>query len=103
LLPAVEAVKRAGRQQVKVVGTGAPNGLRGAIESGLIESVVGWNPSDLGYLAVHVGAAHAAGTLSPGDASFAAGRLGRVFVRDDQVRLGRLHVFSRANLDRIPD
>lgn len=103
LLPAMEAVRRSGRSDVKVVGTGAPNGLRGVIESGRLESIVGWNPTDLGYLTVHVAAAVAVGTLAPGDGSFPAGRLGRVFVRGDQVRLGRLHVFSRANLDRIPD
>jgi rhamnose transport system substrate-binding protein len=103
LLPALEAVRRTGRKDVKIVGVGAPNGLRGAIESGRLESVVGWNPTDLGYLTVHVASAVGAGALVPGEATFPAGRLGRVFVREDQVRLGRLHVFSRANLDRIPD
>lgn len=102
LLPAVEAVHRAGRKDVKVIGTGAPNGLRDLIEDGRIASVVGWSPADLGYLTVHVGAAVAGAAIAPEDGMFAAGRLGRVFVRDGQVRLGRPHVYSCANLDRIP-
>jgi len=102
LLPAASAVQRSGRPGVKVVGTGAPQGCRPHVQGGLIESIVGWNPADLGYLTVYAAHGLATGSLRPGEGSLAAGRLGHIVVRGDEVRLGRPHVWSRANLDKMP-
>jgi ABC-type sugar transport system substrate-binding protein len=103
VLSTAGVVHRSGRSGVKVVGVGSPQGCRKHIEGELLESLVGWNPIDLGYVTVCVAHGLASGTLSLGDGSLMAGRLGRIMIRDDEVRLGRPHVWSRANLDRIPD
>jgi ABC-type sugar transport system substrate-binding protein len=102
LLSTASAVQRCGRAGVKIVGTGAPPGCRPHIQSGLIESIVGWNPADLGYLTINAAHGLATGSLRPGEGSLAAGRLGHIIVRGDEVRLGRPHVWSRANLDQMP-
>jgi ABC-type sugar transport system substrate-binding protein len=102
LLPTAGVVQRSGRG-VKVVGTGTPQGCQSHIKERLIESVVGWNPVDLGYLTVYTAHSLASGVLSPGEGTLLAGRLGRILVKGDEVRLGRTHVWSRANLETIPD
>ena len=56
-----------------------------------------WNTLDLGYLTVYASRALHAGELKRGDCELRAGRLGKVEVSDDEVRLGAPFVFNRAN------
>ncbi len=65
---AAEAVKQAGRSDVKVIGLGLPNDNKRYVREGITDCVVLWNSMDLGYLAVVASQA-----LATGDAE--AGRL----------------------------
>lgn len=96
-----EAVKQSGRTDVKVTGLSLPNMCKPYIHAGIIDSIVLWNTRDLGYLTVQAGAAVASGRLHRGVGSLAAGRLGRIEVRGDQVMLGVPFVFTRENVDRF--
>jgi rhamnose transport system permease protein len=98
---AAEAVKQAGRTDVKVTGLSLPNMNKPYVKGGVVESVVLWNTVDLGYLTVH--AAHALGTgeLQRGAESINAGRLGKIAVVDDEVRLGAPYIFNKRNIDRF--
>jgi rhamnose transport system substrate-binding protein len=96
---AAEAVKRAGRTDVKVVGTALPASCRNDIVEGWVESVILWSTVDLGYLTVHAAAALAGGRLSRGASSLVAGRLGKIIVRDDEIRLGRPRIYNKNNIE----
>ncbi|MBN2369785.1 MAG: substrate-binding domain-containing protein [Vicinamibacteria bacterium] len=96
---AAETVKRAGRTDVKVIGTALPSACKRYIVEGWVESVVLWSTVDLGYLAVHAAAAAAEGRLKRGDSSLAAGRLGKILVRGDEIRLGRPRIYNKNNID----
>lgn len=97
---AVEAVVGAGKQaEVKVVGLATPNPMKDWIHNGDIESVVLWNPVDLGYLAVYMAKAVREGALKPGATEFEAGRLGKLTVDGDEVILGPPLIFTKENID----
>jgi rhamnose transport system permease protein len=98
---AAEAVKQSGRADVKVTGLSLPNMCRPYIKEGVIESIVLWNTVDLGYLTVYTSNALAQGQLKAGDASITAGRLGKVEVAGDEVRLGAPFIFNKENIDRF--
>jgi rhamnose transport system permease protein len=98
---AAEAVKQSGRTDVKVTGLSLPNMCRPYIKEGVIESIVLWNTVDLGYLTVYASNALAQGQLKAGDAGIAAGRLGKVEVAGDEVRLGAPFIFNKENIDRF--
>jgi rhamnose transport system substrate-binding protein len=96
---ATEAVVGAGKQkEIKVVGLATPNPMKKWVENGDIQSVVLWNPVDLGYLAIQVAKAAREGTLKSGATEFEAGRLGKVAVEGDQVILGMPLVFTKENI-----
>jgi rhamnose transport system permease protein len=96
---AAEVLKAGGHKSVRVVGTSTPVACRPFVHEGWIESVVLWNTVDLGYLTVYAASALATGQLKKGDPSLRAGRLGPIVIRDDEIRLGRPHVFNRSNID----
>ncbi|MET0622123.1 MAG: substrate-binding domain-containing protein [Pyrinomonadaceae bacterium] len=98
---AAEAVKQSGRTDVKVTGLSLPNMCRPYIKEGVIESIVLWNTVDLGYLTVYASNALAQGQLKAGDTSITAGRLGRVEVAGEEVRLGAPFIFNKENIDRF--
>ena len=98
---AAEAVKQSGRTDVKVTGLSLPNLCRSYIKQGVIESIVLWNTVDLGYLAVEAASALAAGRLHRGDTTLVAGRLGKVQIVGDEIRLGAPFVFNKSNIDRF--
>jgi rhamnose transport system substrate-binding protein len=98
---AAQAVKDAGRRDVRVVGLSSPAGCREFICEGIVDSVVLWNTVDLGYLTVYAAHAVATGRLKLGEGCLRAGRLGTVVVQDDQVRLGRPYIFNAANIDSV--
>ena len=53
---AAEAVRQAGRTDVKVIGLSLPNINKPYVHDGVVQTVVLWNTRDLGYLTVHAGA-----------------------------------------------
>jgi rhamnose transport system permease protein len=98
---AAEAVKQSGRTDVKVTGLALPNASKRYIHDGVVDSIVLWNVTDLGYLTVHVAHAVATGKLKAGDAKLTAGRLGSVEVKGTEVVLGMPTVFDKANVDKF--
>ncbi len=98
---AAEAVKQSGRTDVKVTGLSLPNMCKPYIKEGVAESIVLWNTVDLGYLTVYASNALSTGTLKPGDKELSAGRLGKIQVVDDEVRLGAPFIFDKENIDHF--
>jgi len=98
---AAEAVKQSGRTDVKVTGLSLPNMNKPYVKSGVVESVVLWNTTDLGYLTVYAADALSKGELKRGDREINAGRLGKIAVVDDEVRLGAPFIFNKQNIDRF--
>jgi rhamnose transport system substrate-binding protein len=98
---AAEAVQQSGRKDVKVTGLSLPNMNMPYVHAGVVDSVVLWNTVDLGYLTVYAANALASGQLKPGDKEMTAGRVGKIEVVDDEVRLGAPFVFNKSNIDRF--
>jgi rhamnose transport system substrate-binding protein len=98
---AAEAVAQSGRQDVHVVGLSLPSLCRPYVKSGVVSSIVLWNTTDLGSLAVRTAAAVASGTLHRGDTVLDGGPLGSIQVVGDEVRLGQPFVFTKENIDRF--
>jgi rhamnose transport system substrate-binding protein len=98
---AAEAVKQAGRTDVKVIGLGLPNDNRRYIHEGITDCIVLWNTFDLGYLTIYASQALQAGTLKRGDRTFDAGRLGTVSVEGDNILLGKPFIFTNDNIDQF--
>ena len=98
---AAEAVKQSGRTDVKVTGLSLPNMNKPYVKDGVVESVVLWNTTDLGYLTVYAANALSKGELKLGDKEINAGRLGKIAVVDDEVRLGAPFIFNKENIDRF--
>lgn len=86
--------------KIAVVGLATPNPMKPFVESGCVQSVVLWNPVDLGYAATYVMRAVVDGTFKPGDASVSAGRLGDLsVVNGSEVLLGPAFTFSKDNIN----
>lgn len=99
---AAQAVEQAGKSgQVAVVGLSTPKDMAQFVKSGVVKTVILWNPVDLGYLTVHAARAVANGDLKPGATSFDAGRLGKKQVQGDQILLGDPMKFTKENIDRF--
>ena len=98
---AAEAVQQSGRTDVKVTGLSLPNMNKPYVKSGVVESVVLWNTTDLGYLTVYAANALSKGELKQGDQEINAGRLGKIAVVGDEVRLGAPFIFNKDNIDRF--
>jgi rhamnose transport system permease protein len=98
---AAEAVKQAGRTDVKVIGLGLPNDNKRYIHEGITDCIVLWNTMDLGYLTVYTASALEQGTLKPGDTAIKAGRLGQIDIAGDNILLGKPFIFTRENIDKF--
>src|SRR5947209_5681136 len=99
---AAEAVKQAGKTgKVKVIGLGLPNENRRYLKEGVTQSVILWKTIDLGYLTVQAAVALAKGDLKPGMTALAAGRLGSLEIKGDNILLGKPFVFNKANIDQF--
>lgn len=98
---AAEAVQQSGRKDVKVTGLSLPNMNKPYVHAGVVDSIVLWNTVDLGYLTVYAANALASGQLKRGDKEMTAGRVGKIEVADDEVRLGAPFVFNKSNIDRF--
>jgi rhamnose transport system permease protein len=98
---AAEAVKQSGRTDVRVTGLGLPNASRPYLKEGVLDSVVLWNTTDLGYLTIQAAHALAKGTLKAGDKSFDAGRLKDLTIEGDNLLLGTPFTFTKDNVDQF--
>lgn len=86
-------------EAVAVVGLSTPNQMRPFVESGCVNSVVLWNPVDLGYAAVYVMRALVDGDLTAESATVEAGRLGTLeVVNGSEILLGLPFVFTSENI-----
>lgn len=85
---------------IAVVGLATPNAMKPYVESGCVQSVVLWNPIDLGYAAVYVMRAVVDGEFAPGDTSVEAGRLGTLqVVNGSEVLLGPPFIYTADNIN----
>jgi rhamnose transport system substrate-binding protein len=98
---AAEAVKQSGRSDVKVTGLSLPTMCKPYVKDGTIKSIILWNTVDLGYLTVYASNALSLGELKRGDTGIKAGRLGKIDVVGDEVRLGAPFVFDKNNIDNF--
>ena len=99
----VEAVKQLGMVgQVAVTGLGVPSLIRPYLKDGSLTEAALWSPIDIGYGAIYMAKALHDGTVAPGDASVAAGRLGDMqFISEDTVLLGEPYIFTAENVDKF--
>jgi len=98
---AAEAVEQSGKSgNVLVTGLSTPNDMKRFVHAGTVRSVVLWNTVDLGYLTVRAAAALARGELKTGMEKWEAGRVGVRPVRGDEILLGDILVFTKANIDQ---
>ncbi len=98
---AAEAVRQAGRTDVRVIGLSLPNINKPYVHNGIVQTVVLWNTRDLGYLTVHAAAQMVDGKLSAGASAMPAGRLGTVAIQGSQIILGPPLLFDKNNIDRF--
>src|SRR6266850_2521073 len=96
-----EAVRQAGRTDVRVIGLSLPNINKPYVHDGIVQTVVLWNTRDLGYLSVYAGSLLREHKLQAGARSLQAGRLGTLEVRGSEIVLGPPLMFTKANIDRF--
>jgi rhamnose transport system substrate-binding protein len=99
---AAEAVKQAGRGgAVKVMGLSLPNMNKAYVHDDIVQTVVLWNTTNLGYLTVRAAALAAGGAIATGATAIDGGRLGTVDVRGTEILLGTPLVMTKANIDQF--
>ncbi len=98
---AAEAVKQAGRDDVKVIGLGLPNDNKRYVKEGITDCIVLWNSMDLGYLAVVAADQLARGDLKPGATTMQGGKLGKIEIAGDNILLGKPFTFTKENIDQF--
>jgi rhamnose transport system permease protein len=96
---AAEAVRQASRRDIQVMGLSLPNMNKPYVHDGIVQTVILWNTTNLGYLTVRAAALAAAGTLAPGSTSIDGGRLGPIEVRGEEILLGTPLVMTKDNID----
>ena len=96
-----DAVTQAGEcGNIAVIGLATPNPMKPFVDAGCVQSVVLWNPIDLGYSAVYVPRAVADGTLTPESTSVEAGRLGTLqVVNGREILLGAPFIYTAENIN----
>jgi len=98
---AAEAVRQARRSDVRVIGLSLPNINKPYVHGGVVQTVVLWNTTNLGYLTVHAAALAARHALAPGAATLEAGRLGRLEIRGQEIILGAPLIMNKDNIDKF--
>jgi rhamnose transport system substrate-binding protein len=97
---AAEAVRQKGKKgKIKVTGVSTPKDMRDYLKDGTVQTVILWNPIDLGYLTVYVADLVRKGRM-PEDGTIRAGRLGNIKVHDREVLLGKPLFFTEKNIDQ---
>jgi len=96
-----DAVTQAGEcGNIAVIGLATPNPMKPFVDSGCVQSVILWNPIDLGYAAVYVLRAVADGTLTAESTSVEAGRLGTLqVVNGSEILLGPPFIYNAENIN----
>jgi rhamnose transport system permease protein len=97
---AAEAVRQAGRRDIKVMGLSLPNMNKPYVHDDIVQSVILWNTTNLGYLTVRAAALAARGTLAPGATTLDGGKLGPIEVRGSEILLGTPLVMTKENIDQ---
>ena len=92
-----EALKQAGRTDIRLTGLSVPSLCRTYVHDDVIDSIILWNTVDLGYLTVQAAKAVAEGRLEDGELDF--GRLKKLAVGDGNIYLGQPFVFNKSNID----
>ena len=98
---AAEAVRQARRTDVRVIGLSLPNINKPYVHDGVVQTVVLWNTTDLGYLTVEAATLAARRAIPRGARSLDAGRLGTVALQDREIVLGPPLVMNKGNIDRF--
>jgi rhamnose transport system substrate-binding protein len=96
-----EAVRQAGRTDVRVIGLSLPNINKPYVHGGIVQTVVLWNTRDLGYLTVYAGSLIAGRGIDASAPSIQAGRLGTIALRGSEIVLGPPLLFNKANIDQF--
>jgi rhamnose transport system substrate-binding protein len=71
------------------------------VHDGIVQTVILWNTTNLGYLTVRAAALAATGELAPEITSLDGGRLGSIEVRGAEILLGTPLVMTRDNIDQF--
>jgi rhamnose transport system substrate-binding protein len=95
-----EAMRQAGRKDVKVIGLSLPNINKPYVHEGVVQTVMLWNTADLGYLTIYASTLVAQQKLEPGARSLQAGRLGTIEIRGTEIILGPPLFFTKDNIDK---
>jgi rhamnose transport system substrate-binding protein len=98
---AAEAVRQAGRKDIRVIGLSLPNINKPYVHADIVQTVVLWNTRDLGYLTVYASALVAQGMVPSGARSLQSGRIGRVEIHGSEIVLGEPIKFTKANIDQF--
>jgi rhamnose transport system permease protein len=93
-------VRQAGRRDIKVMGLSLPNMNKPYVHDDIVQSVILWNTTNLGYLTVRAAALAARGTLAPGATTLDGGKLGPIEVRGSEILLGTPLVMTKENIDQ---
>jgi rhamnose transport system substrate-binding protein len=95
-----EALRQAGRKDIKLIGLSLPNINKPYVHGDIVQTVVLWNTADLGYLTVHAATQLKEGKLAAGATSLQAGRLGTIQIRGSEIVLGEPLKFTKENIDK---
>jgi rhamnose transport system permease protein len=93
--------RQSGSNAVNVIGLSLPNISRPYIHAGIVQEIVLWNTTDLGYLTVYAGSLLAEKKLADGAKSVQAGRLGTLEIRGSDIILGTPLIIDKANVDKF--
>lgn len=98
---AAEALKQAGRTDIKLTGLSVPSLCKEYVHDGFIDSIVLWNTVDLGYLTVCAAKAVKEGQVGTQAATLDFGRLKGISVGDGNIYLGQPFIFRQDNIDNF--
>ena len=102
---AAEAVRQmdrqAGSNAVNVIGLSLPNISKPYIHAGIVQEIVLWNTTDLGYLTVYAGSLLSDHKMATGAKSIQAGRLGTLEIRGRDIILGTPLIIDKTNVDKF--
>lgn len=98
---AAEAVRQARRTDVRVIGLSLPNINKPYVHGGVVQTVVLWNTTNLGYLTVQAATLAARHAIPPGATSVQAGRMGAIAIRGQEIVLGAPLIMNKDNIDKF--
>ena len=81
------------------MGLSLPNINKKYVHEDVVQVVILWSTTDLGYLTVQAAALAARDGIASGASSMPAGRLGQIDLRGAEVLLGKPLVMTKDNID----